>query len=262
LTAKGFRVDVVDGSCAYQANGDSYDLISYDSEPAAQNHIHLQYRDPFKALCRSSLAGPVFIVCQFPDSVVSHLEKVFRQKRCATDEAINNSYAKPASSLGFEGSGNSANDPFVQWYGRNRDFMFGGKTIRAWSQEMPTPAHGNTSIASPMVSRTLSRSRMVAEQPKPHGGLQEEPGVIQACDIEFFDTSFTIAHGKRKLVTTIDGRVGMVPAWAHAEDVVCVLPGGRMPLILRKQKEHYILIGESYTHGIMFGEAMIGLERG
>lgn len=43
---------------------------------------------------------------------------------------------------------------------------------------------------------------------------------------------------------------------------MCILHGGRTPLILWKVEEHYILIGESYIHGIMFREAMAGLESG
>lgn len=38
--------------------------------------------------------------------------------------------------------------------------------------------------------------------------------------------------------------------------VVTILFGGRVPLILRKTTSSYLLVGESYLHGVMKGEAI------
>lgn len=74
---------------------------------------------------------------------------------------------------------------------------------------------------------------------------------------------------KRKAFRTIDGMMGICPETAQAGDEVVILPGGDVPLILRHIKsserelnrrvessEKWSLIGESYVHGIMDGEAL------
>lgn len=42
-------------------------------------------------------------------------------------------------------------------------------------------------------------------------------------------------------------------------DLVCVILGCRVPLILRQQGMHYIIIGDAYVHSFMHGEALRGL---
>lgn len=65
-----------------------------------------------------------------------------------------------------------------------------------------------------------------------------------------------------RLITTQSGRVGMATRECERGDLICVLFGGRMPLVLRPQNGHYILISESYIHGLMNGEAIDELEKG
>lgn len=45
-------------------------------------------------------------------------------------------------------------------------------------------------------------------------------------------------------------------------DIVCVLFGAQVPFILRRKDSRYQLVGESYVHGIMYGEAIKMLEDG
>ena len=44
-------------------------------------------------------------------------------------------------------------------------------------------------------------------------------------------------------------------------DEICVLFGGRVPFVLRRMQDHYIFIGETYTHddNIMFGKLTEGV---
>ncbi|KAK0721812.1 hypothetical protein B0T26DRAFT_623839, partial [Lasiosphaeria miniovina] len=50
--------------------------------------------------------------------------------------------------------------------------------------------------------------------------------------------------------------VGMVPDGATAGDKIVVLPGGRVPFVLRRLGSgRYRLVGEFYVHGMMYGEA-------
>ncbi|KAH8595305.1 hypothetical protein B0O99DRAFT_622573 [Bisporella sp. PMI_857] len=61
-----------------------------------------------------------------------------------------------------------------------------------------------------------------------------------------------------KFFITQQGYIGRGPPSLQPGDQVCILFGGRVPFILRKDKEaeEFQLVGEAYVHGIMKGEAM------
>jgi hypothetical protein len=67
-----------------------------------------------------------------------------------------------------------------------------------------------------------------------------------------------------RLFTTdnLGGLIGTGPEGLRTGDVVCVLYGGNVPFILRRNAQgQYILIGGCYVSGIMHGEALdMGLE--
>ncbi|KAK4234443.1 heterokaryon incompatibility protein-domain-containing protein [Achaetomium macrosporum] len=84
-----------------------------------------------------------------------------------------------------------------------------------------------------------------------------------------FANSFRRRYGKRRLFYTEKGYLGLGPASAAVGDVVCILPGAAGPFVLRENPEFgegyqedrggakkLRLIGESYVHGIMHGEAV------
>lgn len=63
----------------------------------------------------------------------------------------------------------------------------------------------------------------------------------------------------RRFCITREGRMGQVPREAEIGDLVCIFEGGRVPFVLRARGEGaFSLIGESYVHGIMQGEAVNG----
>lgn len=66
----------------------------------------------------------------------------------------------------------------------------------------------------------------------------------------------------RKLTTTRDGRIGIVPTGAEQGDIICILLGCSTPLLVRPFDGRYKLIGECYVHGIMKGECIDQLEHG
>lgn len=79
-----------------------------------------------------------------------------------------------------------------------------------------------------------------------------------------------IAHinaGKR-LFKSRRGYIGTVPETALPGDLICVVVGGRVPLVLRlmemsdemrnSEDRRYTFVGDCYVHGIMDGEAMYG----
>ena len=67
----------------------------------------------------------------------------------------------------------------------------------------------------------------------------------------------------RRLVTTSDDCLGLVPAGAMAGDVVTIVIGYNVPLLLRRaqgETRRFSLIGECYVHGVMDGEVVEFLE--
>jgi hypothetical protein len=55
---------------------------------------------------------------------------------------------------------------------------------------------------------------------------------------------------------------GLVPDTAETGDIICILVGCALPLVLRKIEDHFIVIGESYVHGFMWGEILDLEKRG
>ncbi|KXX75800.1 Heterokaryon incompatibility protein 6, OR allele [Madurella mycetomatis] len=100
-----------------------------------------------------------------------------------------------------------------------------------------------------------------------------DKSLAQPNDASFFN-SFRRRYAKRKLFITEKGYLGLGPASTAVGDVVCILPGAEGPFVFRRDKcgglelgDHDIdieceevkrlrLVGESYIHGIMHGEAL------
>jgi len=59
----------------------------------------------------------------------------------------------------------------------------------------------------------------------------------------------------RRMMRSKVGFIGLVPRLAIPGDRICVFEGGKVPLILRPNGVLWELIGDSYIHGIMMGEA-------
>jgi hypothetical protein len=53
-----------------------------------------------------------------------------------------------------------------------------------------------------------------------------------------------------------EGYVGLAHSRARHSDQICILPGASVPFILRREDDHYLLVGEAYVHGLMKGEAI------
>jgi len=49
--------------------------------------------------------------------------------------------------------------------------------------------------------------------------------------------------------------MGLGPHNAERGDKICILNGGQFPIILRQEYDSWLVVGESYVHGIMDGEA-------
>ena len=75
--------------------------------------------------------------------------------------------------------------------------------------------------------------------------------VIRACD-------------GRRFFSTNGGRIGLGEPDTRPGDLICIFYGARTPFILRRKENDstYMLIGETYVHGIMYGEAFQLREQG
>jgi hypothetical protein len=56
------------------------------------------------------------------------------------------------------------------------------------------------------------------------------------------------------------GYMGIGPKPLQEGDMVCVFPGCRVPLLIRKEADHHLLVGECFVWGLMDGEAWEGKE--
>ena len=59
----------------------------------------------------------------------------------------------------------------------------------------------------------------------------------------------------RRLARAARGYLGLVPRDAQAGDTIAILKGGRVPFVLRSEEDSYQLVGATYVHGILQGEA-------
>lgn len=79
---------------------------------------------------------------------------------------------------------------------------------------------------------------------------------------------------QRRFFVTEGGYIGNGPPRVRPGDEIYVLPGGKMPFVLRRGtmgeigssldsdfQSHHKLVGDCYVHGIMDGEAMTDFEK-
>ena len=77
-----------------------------------------------------------------------------------------------------------------------------------------------------------------------------------------YSLAVTHALKQRRLFYSKKGYFGLGPAVMQPGDIVCVLFGTQVPFILRRKDSCYQLVGQSYVHGIMHGEAINMLQDG
>jgi hypothetical protein len=69
-----------------------------------------------------------------------------------------------------------------------------------------------------------------------------------------FERYLTMAYGRR-LARTAKGYLALVPARTKVGDSIALCKGGKTPLVFRPIAASWELVGDSYVHGIMNGEA-------
>lgn len=89
--------------------------------------------------------------------------------------------------------------------------------------------------------------------------------------MDAFARAFLIVSMGRKFAMSENGFICWVPRETRAGDVVAVMPGGKVPYILRQRSEsekpynsahndddthRYRFLGDAYIHGIMYEKPM------
>ncbi|KAH8890584.1 HET-domain-containing protein [Thozetella sp. PMI_491] len=102
----------------------------------------------------------------------------------------------------------------------------------------------------------------------------EVPGGYGGQEVIFFQLHVLRMTFEHRFFLSEKGYMGPAPRDAEAGDDICVLPGGKMPLILRSPGSNETghdaelsalpvrcrLVGDTYVHGLMDGEAVLGKE--
>ena len=97
------------------------------------------------------------------------------------------------------------------------------------------------------------RSRWLDEVPPPDVAYTSS---LAAKEAHIFNEMVIKACNGRRFFKTQEGYMGLGPKDIRNGGIVSVLLSGQVPFILRKLEDAYMLIGESYVHGIMNGEAL------
>ena len=98
-------------------------------------------------------------------------------------------------------------------------------------------------VDQPTFKRKLTLANLKVRQPSK---------VYRLMQIAFKD-----AIECRKFGVTSNGYMGLFPQTTRVGDEICVISGGYIPFVVRRQSgSNFQLVGECYVHGIMNGEVM------
>lgn len=124
--------------------------------------------------------------------------------------------------------------------------------------------------------RFLPTSDEIPAQDKLTGALWEwckyhgDPSTCSTLDDESHVRLHMVKfYRKRCLFRTRAGRLGLGPQSVRAGDEVWLVAGSRTPYLLREKgqdneeeaKDRYGFLGEAYVHGVMYGEAAVGIAK-
>jgi hypothetical protein len=97
----------------------------------------------------------------------------------------------------------------------------------------------------------------IQESPETRGLAPERSGGHAS---RFVEAMRNVTTGRRLFSMGPEDEVGLGPSLVQPGDQICVLFGCPMPLCLRYKGGGFLLVGESYLHGYMQGQA-IGMWR-
>lgn len=74
--------------------------------------------------------------------------------------------------------------------------------------------------------------------------------------------AFQFSNQQRRLFFASKGCVGAAASEVRKGDRVCVLLGCNVPLAVRSEGDHYLVVGGTYVYGMMNGEVMQDVKEG
>ena len=83
-------------------------------------------------------------------------------------------------------------------------------------------------------------------------------GKLTFEDTTNYKTALTHTIRSRTFFISKSGYMGLVPTALEEGDMICVVPGCNVPLLIRKEGDHHLLVGECFVWGLMDGEAWEG----
>ena len=204
--------------------------------------------DVWEALCRSTVGN----ICRLSDADHTYtapssfgdvfaLDCVDAQERLETQE-IESTYVTVAAPLDIPTT--TVTHAHKNVYGRPV------QSFEEWYRTLTDPSsqtHFPADVLESWALQHLSRRSISTDQTIPE--------IASAYD-EFRHTSFPRTMAGRRLLFTDTGYIGLGLDTAKSGDVVAVLYGCKMPMILRPEEDHFVVVGECYVHGAMYGEAL------
>ena len=89
--------------------------------------------------------------------------------------------------------------------------------------------------------------------------------IIESELVAIMETWIALIHDyiwDRRFFISSTKAMGLASREIREGDIICIPLGCCHPIILRKEENHYINLGEAYVDGYMYGETMEMLERG
>ncbi|KAK3170323.1 hypothetical protein OEA41_009710 [Lepraria neglecta] len=119
------------------------------------------------------------------------------------------------------------------------------------SHIFPAPEQYGTHFES-YLFHAKARNQGYPKTPK----IRKSGDVPNAAHPLVYQAALGYVAPNRKFLTTTKGLIGLGPHSMQPGDLICIMSGGRVPYVLRKEGGHCRLIGESYVHGLMEGQAI------
>jgi hypothetical protein len=84
-----------------------------------------------------------------------------------------------------------------------------------------------------------------------------QPSSLESFNIHAFQTLVHAIQNYRSFIWTSGGHIGSGPVITQAGDTIAIILGSSVPFVVRERQDGtFLLIGECYIDGIMFGEAV------
>jgi hypothetical protein len=135
----------------------------------------------------------------------------------------------------------------------HRDLYDAFKFITEWTLER------HIEMLMPLYNDSETLDQLENSTEFHRAALQAKYNVFEQQARHFFDGAISHCIGNRRCLTR-KGYIGHVPPTARIGDVICVFRGGDIPFVLRAEGTSYRIVGQSYLHGFMKGEATTSLE--